>query len=293
MTVIENIQRQRSISAGQTAPYASAESFGAGYADSLNRIGNSLLEKQKQRDELADLEAEAEAKRAVSDSRIELMKRQQELQLNHTGDAKGFADRFNKDAILFLEAKRASFGNAKSAYMFNDAIDGMLTSFYTDNLDFENRELRSQTIARTNMSIDNEVETVRRGGDAVSAAIRIKDHVNILDKAGGSGGDIIRLEIDRIIQEDSNAVFLVGVCEGVDLYTIQYLNKYSIPVQVYGPNLNIKNDLIRLHLYPSYEKSALEMIKNSDKTIGFIKPGRENSSFTALNVLKRYIINKS
>ena len=29
-------------------------------------------------------------------------------------------------------------------------------------------------------------------------------------------------EIDRIIQEDSNAVFLVGVCEGVDLYTIQY-----------------------------------------------------------------------
>ena len=72
-------------------------------------------------------------------------------------------------------------------------------------------------------------------------------------------------EIDRIIQEDSNAVFLVGVCEGVDLYTIQYLNKYSIPVQVYGPNLNI----------------------------GFIKPGRENSSFTALNILKRYIINKS
>jgi hypothetical protein len=100
-------------------------------------------------------------------------------------------------------------------------------------------------------------------------------------------------EIDRIIREDSNAVFLVGVCEGVDLYTIQYLNKYSIPVQVYGPNLDIKNDRIRLHLYPSYEKSALEMIKNSDKTIGFIKPGRENSSFTALNILKRYIINKS
>lgn len=100
-------------------------------------------------------------------------------------------------------------------------------------------------------------------------------------------------EIDRIIREDSNAVFLVGVCEGVDLYTIQYLNKYSIPVQVYGPNLDIKNDLTRLHLYPSYEKSALEMIKNSDKTIGFIKPGRENSSFTALNILKRYIINKS
>ena len=167
MTVIENIQRQRSISAGQTAPYASAESFGAGYADSLNRIGNSLLEKQKQRDELADLEAEAETKRALSDSRIELMKRQQELQLNHTGDAKGFADRFNNEARKFLEAGRSSLSNAKSAYMFNDAIDGMLTSFYADNLDFENRELRSQTIARTNMSIDNEVETVRRGGDVM------------------------------------------------------------------------------------------------------------------------------
>lgn len=222
MTVIENIQRQRSISAGQTAPYASAESFGAGYADSLNRIGNSLLEKQKQRDELADLEAEAEAKRALSDSRIELMKRQQELQLNHTGDAKGFADRFNNEARKFLEAGRSSLSNAKSAYMFNDAMEGMLTSFFDSNLDFENRELRSQTIARTNMSIDNEVETVRRGGDAVSAAIRIKDHVNILDKAGGSGGDIIRLENDvgqriflaniqsKVDKDRSNALNIIG-----------------------------------------------------------------------------------
>lgn len=193
MTVIENIQRQRSISAGQTAPYASAESFGAGYADSLNRIGNSLLEKQKQRDELADLEAEAETKRALSDSRIELMKRQQELQLNHTGDAKGFADRFNNEARKFLEAGRSSLSNAKSAYMFNDAMEGMLTSFFDSNLDFENRELRSQAVAGTEIAINNEVAIARNGGAVDDSIKRAYEHIDFLDKTGASSGDVIKL----------------------------------------------------------------------------------------------------
>jgi hypothetical protein len=193
MTVIENIQRQRSISAGQTAPYASAESFGAGYADSLNRIGNSLLDKQKQRDELADMESEAEAKRAVSDSRIELMKRQQELQLNHIGDARGFADRFNNEARKFLEAGRSSLSNAKSAYMFNDAIDGMLTSFFDSNLDFENRELRSQAVAGAEIAINNEVAIARSGGAVDDSIKRAYEHIDFLDKTGASSGDVIKL----------------------------------------------------------------------------------------------------
>lgn len=101
-------------------------------------------------------------------------------------------------------------------------------------------------------------------------------------------------EIDRIIREDSNAVFLVGVCEGVDLYTRQYLIKYNIRLQIYGPYFEFDhiNNITQVHFLVSYENAANKMIENSDITIGFIKPGRE-SSFTALNILKRYIINKS
>jgi hypothetical protein len=101
-------------------------------------------------------------------------------------------------------------------------------------------------------------------------------------------------KIDDIIREDSNAVFLVGACEGVDLYTRQYLIKYNIRLQIYGPYFESDhiNNITQVHFLVSYENAANKMIENSDITIGFIKPGRE-SSFTALNILKRYIINKS
>lgn len=98
-------------------------------------------------------------------------------------------------------------------------------------------------------------------------------------------------KINDIIREDSNALFLVGTCEGVDLYTRQYLTKYNIRFQIYGPHhgMDLSNTFTQVYFFPSYEDATKEMIKKSDITIGFIKPGRE-SSFTALNILKRYTI---
>lgn len=101
--------------------------------------------------------------------------------------------------------------------------------------------------------------------------------------------------LDEILCSDQNAFFMVGVCEGVDTFAIEYLIEQHARLTIVGPSVKEKyakyHNKATLISTLTYEHADSYMTAQSDKTVAFIKPGREQGH-TARNILRRYIINK-
>lgn len=108
--------------------------------------------------------------------------------------------------------------------------------------------------------------------------------------------------INRMIKEDENAEFIVGDCNGVDKFAMDYIFKnHKVPLTIYHMFDTPRNKPSGLGSSPELEgvyfnggyKSDIErdsaMTKASDLDIAFIKNGRWNSG-TAQNIKRRYEI---
>lgn len=108
--------------------------------------------------------------------------------------------------------------------------------------------------------------------------------------------------IDKVISNDSEAEFVVGDCDGVDKYAMDYIFKYYIvPLIIYHMFDTPRNVPEELSEHPELEgvyfkggfKSDEErdsaMTKASDFDIAFVKDNRWDSG-TAQNIKRRHNI---
>ena len=100
-------------------------------------------------------------------------------------------------------------------------------------------------------------------------------------------------EIEKVLEKDPWAKFVVGDCKGVDTMAqelLRYLVKDPKSVTVHHIGTTPRNlasqDFNRVGGYKTDEERDAEMTGESDQDIAFIKPGRRKSG-TAKNIVRR------
>lgn len=107
-------------------------------------------------------------------------------------------------------------------------------------------------------------------------------------------------KIDNIIANDKDAEFVIGDCNGVDKYAMEYIFKnYAVPLTIYHmfdtprnkpENLGSDSDYEGVHFiggFKSDEERDSAMTEYSDFDIAFVKDNRWNSG-TAQNIKRRH-----
>lgn len=97
--------------------------------------------------------------------------------------------------------------------------------------------------------------------------------------------------IDKVLENDEKARFVVGGCNGVDKLAIEYLNSKYCKVTVcycgtFAAAYNGRNDYLE---FSSLELADQFMTKISDFDIAFVLNDWDNS-FTAKNIMRRHSI---
>lgn len=107
--------------------------------------------------------------------------------------------------------------------------------------------------------------------------------------------------IDKIIREDDEAKFVVGDCDGVDKFAMDYIfskdichitiyHMFNKPRNVPEANTRVILDLVDFRGgFKSDEERDSAMTRDSDFDIAFVKDCRWNSG-TAQNIKRRYNI---
>lgn len=110
-------------------------------------------------------------------------------------------------------------------------------------------------------------------------------------------------KIKEVVEEDPRAEFIVGDCDGVDKYAMDYIfNNIMCDLTIYHisskpnntPNNKHPGSLVSSYKYiyfrggfKSDEERDVAMTEHSDRDIAFIRKGKESSG-TAQNILRRW-----